>query len=221
VDYLNEIFFSNLKFSKVTPFFLLSLMKHAIQILFTVFLCCSLSFSKAQKKELHKNTISFWKEMEQLCGKAFTGEVVAAPANDTLFKNKILLMHVRKCDENKIRIPFVVGGDRSRTWVFTLSEDNIELKHDHRHRDGSEDSITQYGGRTVNSGSATLQVFPADPFTTAILPAAFANVWWVELVPGKYFTYNLRRMNTDRWFSIRFDLSKPVEAPEAPWGWKD
>jgi len=40
-------------------------------------------------------------------------------------------------------------------------------------------------------------------------------------VPGKYFTYNLRRMGTDRLFSIRFDIAMPVAAPEAPWGWKD
>jgi hypothetical protein len=54
-----------------------------------------------------------------------------------------------------------------------------------------------------------------------MLPAAASNVWWVELVPGKYFTYNLRRMGTDRLFSIRFDLSSAIDMPEAPWGWKD
>jgi hypothetical protein len=28
-------------------------------------------------------------------------------------------------------------------------------------------------------------------------------------------------VNTERRFSVRFDLTKPVAAPEAPWGWKD
>ena len=78
-----------------------------------------------------------------------------------------------------------------------------------------------YGGQTTNSGMANLQMFPADQETTNILPAAATNVWWVELVPGKYFTYNLRRMGTDRLFSIRFDLSTAIDIPEAPWGWKD
>ena len=194
-------------------------MKKTITYILIISFCCSLSFSYAQKNELHKNTLIFWTEMNKLCGQAFAGEVTAAPANDTLFKNKTLIMHVRACGENSIRIPFVVDDNRSRTWVFTLGDNFLQLKHDHRHQDGSEDSITQYGGKTTNDGSPTMQVFPADPLTTGILPAAFANVWWVELVPGKYFTYNLRRLNTDRWFSIRFDLSKPVEAPEAPWGW--
>ena len=87
--------------------------------------------------------------------------------------------------------------------------------------DGTPDSITQYGGRTTNSGTATLQMFPADQETTNMLPAAATNVWWLELVPGKYLTYNLRRIGTDRLFSIRFDLSTIMDIPEAPWGWKD
>lgn len=159
---------------------------------------------------------SFWKELNTLCGKAFEGTVINAPANDTVFKNQRLIMHVRSCGENVIRIPFMVGSDRSRTWVFTRSGSGIGLKHDHRHEDGKEDSITQYGGQTSNSGSSTLQVFPADQHTVNILPAAVTNVWWVEVVPGKYFTYNLRRANTDRLFTIRFDLSKTVNEPAAP-----
>jgi hypothetical protein len=105
--------------------------------------------------------------------------------------------------------------------VFTKTEKVLSLKHDHRHKDGTADSITQYGGQTANSGMETLQMFPADQETTNLLPAAATNVWWVEVVPGKYFTYNLRRIGTDRLFSIRFDLSTPVDKPEAPWGWKD
>ncbi len=163
----------------------------------------------------------FWNALQQLCGKTFTGTVVSAPANDTTFVNKTLLMHVRACEENRIRIPFFVGDNRSRTWVFTKSAEGILLKHDHRHRDGTEDSISQYGGWTSNSGSATIQFFPADQQTVNMLPHAAGNVWWVELEPGKFFTYNLRRMGTDRLFSIRFDLATAIAAPAAPWGWKD
>lgn len=163
----------------------------------------------------------FWKELSTLCGKAFEGTVINAPANDTVFKNQRLVMHVRSCGQNVIRIPLMVGSDRSRTWVFTRSASNISLKHDHRHEDGKEDSITQYGGQTSNSGSSKLQVFPADQHTVNILPAAVTNIWWVEVVPGKYFSYNLRRANTDRLFTIRFDLTKTVNEPAASWGWKD
>jgi len=37
-----------------------------------------------------------------------------------------------------------------------------QLKHEHRHQDGSEDKVSQYGGVTKNSGSPKLQFFPAD-----------------------------------------------------------
>ena len=67
----------------------------------------------------------------------------------------------------------------------------------------------------------TIQFFPADEQTVQMLPAAAGNVWWVELVPGEYFTYNLRRLGTDRLFSIRFDLTKTVDTPATPWGWQD
>jgi len=169
----------------------------------------------------HANQQVYWNALQQLCGNAYEGTVISAPANDTLFKNKMLIMHVRACNDGRIRIPFVVGNNLSRTWVFTKDAEGLMLKHDHRHRDGSADSITLYGGHTTNSGSTTMQFFPADQQTTNMLPAAGGNVWWVELLPGKYFSYNLRRMGSDRLFSIRFDLSKSIAAPAAPWGWKD
>lgn len=163
----------------------------------------------------------FWRELQKLCGKAYTGTVAAAPADDTTFKNKSLVMHVRSCEENRIRIPSVVGEDRSRTWVLTRSKQGLLLRHDHRHEDGTPDKTTNYGGLTTNSGLPTRQVFPADQETTNTLPAAAPNVWWIELVPGDYFSYNLRRMGSERYFSIKFDLKTPVTAPEAPWGWKN
>ena len=64
-------------------------------------------------------------------------------------------------------------------------------------------------------------VFPADQETVNVIPAAATNVWWIDLVPGEYFTYNLRRLGSERYFSIRFDLKSTVKAPAAPWGWKD
>ena len=130
-------------------------------------------------------------------------------------------MHVKSCEENCTRVPFFVGEDRSRTWVFTKEAGGILLKHDHRHKDGTPDKVTMYGGMTSNSGSSTMQVFPADQETVDLLPRAISNVWWVELVDGVSFSYNLRRVDTDRVVSIRFDLTKEIPAPESPWGWVD
>ncbi len=163
----------------------------------------------------------FWTELQKLCGKAYAGMLASAPENDADFKGKELVMHVRACEKNRIRIPFFVGADKSRTWVLTRKKDRILLKHDHRHADGTPDKITMYGGQTSSGGAATRQMFAADQETVDILPAAASNVWWIELVPGEYLTYNLRRMGTERFFSIKFDLSEEVKTPAAPWGWKD
>lgn len=161
----------------------------------------------------------FWSELQKLLGKAYEGTVVSAPANDTAFSGKRLLMHVLSGDDSIINIPFFVGTDSSRTWVFTKDECGILLKHDHRHADGTPDDLTMYGGKTQNFGSALRQIFPADQETADMLPGAITNVWWIDFVPGEYFVYNLRRVNTDRLFSVRFDLTKEVETPGKPWGW--
>ena len=161
----------------------------------------------------------FWENLQKQCGKSFIGEVKEGAANDT-FREKKLVMHVRNCDKNTIRIPFFVGDDKSRTWVLTYKNDRIQLKHDHRHEDGSEDKVTQYGGTTTNSGSPMLQFFPADQETGNLIPNAAANVWWITLDETS-FTYNLRRIGSDRLFTVKFDLTKTIASPPVPWGWKD
>jgi hypothetical protein len=161
---------------------------------------------------------AFWSALRSHCGNAYAGRLVEAPAGDTAFAGKALVMHVRACSADEIRIPFHVGENRSRTWVLTRVPGGLRLKHDHRHEDGSEDEITQYGGDTRTPGSATRQEFPADAHTASLIPAAATNVWTVEVVPGRTFAYALRREGTDRRFRIEFDLDRPVPAPPAPWG---
>lgn len=161
----------------------------------------------------------FWNNLKKHCGKSYEGTLADTSFNDAL-TGKRLVMHVRACYSNTIKIPFFVGDDRSRTWVLTYAKERILLKHDHRHKDGSPDSVTQYGGRTNNTGLPTIQAFAADQETADLIPAASNNVWWITLDETS-FTYNLRRIGTTRLFSVKFDLTKPVESPAAPWGWKD
>lgn len=187
----------------------------AILILFVFGACVASAQSAAPPVDV------FWNELGSLCGKAFAGTVAAAPVDDTTFKDKVLVMHVRQCEKDRIRIPFVVGSDRSRTWVLTRKGNRIELRHDHRHEDGTPDKVTMYGGWTTSDGTPTRQMFPADQKTVDVVPAAATNVWWIDLTAGQSLSYNLRRMGSERYFSIKFDLKTPVKAPEAPWGWKD
>jgi len=163
----------------------------------------------------------FWSNLEALCGQAFEGELITHPEGENGFVDQRLVMHVRDCHEDWIRIPFQVGDDRSRTWVLTRSQDRIELKHVHRHEDGTPDEQTMYGGVATNRGRANEQYFPADEETREVIEDAFSNVWVMRVYPGQTFTYGLWRLGTPRVFQIDFDLSQPVEPPPPPWGWKD
>jgi hypothetical protein len=164
----------------------------------------------------------FMTSLQRLCGQAFEGRIVSpAVAADAAFAGKRLVMHVRECEAGTVRIPFHVGEDRSRTWVVTRTPGGLRLKHDHRHEDGSEDRVTQYGGDTADSGTAERQTFPADAFTRALLirgnnPAGAANIWALEVRPGATFAYELRRPG--RFFRVEFDLTRPVAPPPPPWG---
>ncbi len=159
--------------------------------------------------------------LSALCGKAFEGRIASPPAAaDASFAGQRLVMHVRECSRDTIRIPFHVGDDHSRTWVITRTAGGTRLKHDHRHRDGSEDKVTQYGGDSTTPTIATRQEFPADAFTKALLVregnvAGANNVWAIE-VESRIFAYELRRPG--RFFRVEFDLSRPVAPPPPPWG---
>ncbi len=165
---------------------------------------------------------TFFANLSALCGQAFEGRIASPPvAADAAFAGKRLVMHVRQCSADTIRIPFHVGDDRSRTWVVTRTPTGHRLKHDHRHPDGSEDKVTQYGGDSVAPDTAARQEFPADAFTKALLlrennPAGVANVWAIEVHPERLFAYELRR--PARFFRVEFDLTRPVAPAPAPWG---
>jgi len=169
----------------------------------------------------------FLESLSAHCGNAYAGRITAnQPASTTPdpFEGKTLVMHVRGCDAptQEIRVPFHVGDDHSRTWVITRTADGLRLKHDHRHRDGSPDPVTMYGGDTADAGTAQRQAFPVDAESVAMfgregLSASVTNTWAMELVPAKTFVYELSRPN-GRLFRVEFDLTTPVALPPAPWG---
>ena len=160
----------------------------------------------------------FWSELQRLCGRAFGGVLTEGAASDSIMRRSQLVMHVRSCAPTEIRIPFHVGADRSRTWVITRTAAGLRLKHDHRHADGTEDAVTQYGGDTRDMGATTRQEFHADAHTATLIPAARTNVWTIEIMPGeRRFAYALRREGTDRRVRVEFDLGRTVATPPQPW----
>lgn len=166
-----------------------------------------------------KGNLGFWEKLSKHCGKAYEGVVTTEISDNDPFAGKRLVMHVVGCGEGFIHIPFFVGDDKSRTWVLTMENGLIKFKHDHRHEDGSEDKVTRYGGTSPNTGMDNIQFFPADQETADLIPYAANNVWWITLDENS-FTYNLRRIGTERLFTVKFDLNKVVESPGPAWGWE-
>lgn len=163
---------------------------------------------------------AFFAELSKHCGKAYAGRLVTEDPLDADMAGARLVMEVRFCGADEIRIPFHVGEDRSRTWVVTRTERGLRLKHDHRHEDGSADALTQYGGDTASPGTPARQEFPADQFSKDLFvredrAASVDNTWAIEIDAQRY-AYELRRPN--RHFRVEFDVTAPVAAPPPPWG---
>ena len=163
---------------------------------------------------------AFMASLNALCGQRFLGRVVTNDAADADFARSRLIMHVRDCSADEVRIPFHVGDDTSRTWVISRNEDGgLTLKHDHRNPEGEPDGLHWYGGDTVSSGTATRQEFPVDEFSIELFNAGNAsvsttNVWAVEVHPGRIYAYELRRAN--RYLRVEFDLTDPLIQVAAP-----
>ncbi len=166
-----------------------------------------------------KQNLNFKKQIEKHCGKSYEGIITEGGKEGDGFTGERLVMQVLSCEENQIKIPFYVGNDKSRTWILTFKDNRVQLKHDHRHEDGTDDEITMYGGTTSNTGHAGIQFFPADQETCDMIDYACNNVWWMT-IDDTSFTYNLKRIGSDRLFTVKFDLTKSVEFKEKPWGWE-
>lgn len=162
---------------------------------------------------------AFWANLMEHCGEAFVGGAAILPDNDPrrdeMYRGRTMVMHVRQCSANEIKIPLHTDDDRSRTWIFTRKDGGIDLRHDHRQPDGTEDSNTMYGAHTLDAGTPNRQAFPR------VQEDGVLTGWVIEIVPNEKFIYgNLLR---DGNWNVRFDfdLTQPVETPPAPWGHED
>lgn len=183
------------------------------------------SFASAQiKQEAPLVSIpthdAFFDQLRQLCGKAFEGKVAVDNPKSDGFEGK-LVMHVRKCTDTQLHIPFHVGDNHSRTWIISKTGSGLSLKHDHRHADGSHDTQTMYGGHTLDAGWNNVQSFPADQYSKELFARlggaqSMTNVWQMYIYP-KTFTYRLVREGRE--FRVNFDLTKAIDLPPTPWGY--
>ncbi|MCC5854224.1 MAG: hypothetical protein JJU10_00890 [Idiomarina sp.] len=164
----------------------------------------------------------FFAALQTLCGKAFAGERIVARNDDRelLQGNEALVVHFRECTDTQIFAPFHIerpadgDWDRSRTWIYTLHAERLEINHDHRTPSGEPDELTFYGGYTVEPGSAERQMFI---FTERTGEEGEVLGWRIEIQLGERYTYGTMADGDWTW-RLDFDLTSHIEPPPAPWG---
>lgn len=177
--------------------------------LFSVLLAACLATGGSATANAADARDQFMATLRSMCGQDFEGALTYAidPKNDFVGKKmsaKII------CTSTDVRLPLLVGEDRSRTWIFTRTPAGLDLRHDHRHPDGTPDAVTMYGGMANDAGSALSQSFLADAHTFKVFPGSETNMWTVSFtVDGSVLTYHLDRHTKPR---IEFVLKRVPKA---------
>lgn len=157
---------------------------------------------------------TFWLALEKQCGSTYRGQSSYPSDPEDSFYGKTLIADFAECSKHEIRVPFTVGNNKSRTWIFSkLDNGKLQLKHQHLHDDGSVDEVSNYGGVSdggdiqINGDQTNLHVhFPADTFTKQLIPEASTNIWTIELIVDEAnnknsMSYNLYRHSKKRFIA--------------------
>ena len=145
------------------------------------------------------NSNAFFHSLEKLCGARFEGAMTFPTSGQDDFAGKLLVADIKSCTSSEIRISFAVGDDTSRTWIISRTAGGLQLQHDHRHPDGTEDAVSMYGGEANAEGTASMQSFAADAHTRKLIPEAATNIWTIRLGDeGNTITYDLQRNGKPR-----------------------
>ncbi len=191
-------------------------------ILFVSFLLAGVSQAdSAPPAQLEPEQQVFWHKLEGLCDQAFAGRVsdVTDYYREAIVGRE-LIAHGVSCADERIHVALHVDDDRSRNWILTRVDGTIRLKHDHRHPDGTEEEISQYGGDAPVPGLPERQIFPADAHTADILPKRADNFWFMHFLDEDTFHYGVHWPKQGHSIRLEFDLSTPVEPPLLPWGYE-
>lgn len=135
----------------------------------------------------------FFERMRALCGQTFGGRTILSPATDRTFEPVRLFFTVESCGEDKLRIPFIVGDDDSRTWVLRMDEEGLTFFHEHLRSDGTPHEVSGFGGHATREGSEIFQSFP-DFWADEETPPAEHRIWRLAFEPEHdLFVYYLDR----------------------------
>lgn len=189
----------------------------SILFLFLISLLTIACAEEESQVEPLSETDQFWLNLAHHCGNAYGGEIMQKPEGaDLLDGREFVVVHFRECGDEEMRLPFHVEGldgewNRSRTWVLFHHGDHLELRHDHRYPDGTEEENTWYGAFTSDVLTGGLTEFIRD------MDATVTTGWRIEIVKDERYTYGTIRDGEYGW-RLDFDLTNPIDPPPAPWG---
>ncbi len=153
---------------------------------------------------------AFFNNLKTLCGQSFEGEQIYRSHHASGWEDYEMVMHVDVCEDDRVLIPFHVGDDESRTWMFLVEEGQLRLRHDHRYPDGTPEEESLYGGYADDTGTEFEQHFPADAYSAEIIEDGGGNVWTIRMDHAMTtFTYRLERDGEKR-LRVDFDLTSPL-----------
>ena len=153
----------------------------------------------------------FLENIQSLCGNSFAGEVIFPEEPPRGFTDP-LTVHFLDCEGSSANVPFHVGENKTRTWMFTLTEEGLLFKHDHRNPDGTPDGLTNYGGWAAEDGTAFQQRFPADEETIGFRDGLRSHIWVVEFSEDMTtYSYSLY-LYENLYFRADFDLTQPLDS---------
>jgi hypothetical protein len=132
----------------------------AIGAALTVSGCVGVKFVSELPNKTATSQYVFKSALETLCvDEAYEGKLITTDAADDGFRSQRIVMGPAVCMYGIVQIPLAVGDDRSRIWQIYPTEDGFRLKHDHSHKDGTKDALTQYGGDSFGEGTGIRQIF--------------------------------------------------------------
>jgi hypothetical protein len=178
-------------------------------ILLLMFSACGGEDQTDLTPELPRDTPqeAFFANLFSLCGETFVGESTFPDDPDHDLVDTELRATVETCTEEQIKVDFLRdGGTWHATWVLEMREGGLHLYHDHigeKEYEEGEEPLTGYGGYADERGSEYQQYFPADDYTSEILPEAATNVWMMEYDPeNETFVYALERHQEPRFRAV-------------------
>lgn len=174
----------------------------------------------AADMQLSPEQALFWENIQEHCGNAYRGRLADATPFYQTFDAERIVIHVRNCTDTLTHISLHIDDNHSRNLMLTKVNGTLRLKHDHRNQDGTEEEITQYGGDASVPGLETRQIFEADEHTADILPDRFDNFWFLDIMDEETLAYGVHWPKHGNSIRMEFDISTPVEAPPAPWGYE-